>query len=70
MRKVIYKLANGKVTTNYAEAVVNGNYQLALETIPEAPLRMSEKMRNRVLKNYTEDIVHNRYIEVIEKYDK
>ena len=34
MRKVIYKLANGKVTTNYAEAVANGNYQLALETIP------------------------------------
>lgn len=33
-------------------------------------LSLSEKMRNRVLKNYTEDIVHNRYIEVIEKYDK
>ena len=50
MRRVIYKLANGKVTTNYAEAVVNGNYQLALETIPEAPLRMSEKMKNRRVK--------------------
>lgn len=50
MRRVIYKLANGKVTTNYAEAVANGNYQLALETIPEAPLRMSEKMKNRRVK--------------------
>ena len=50
MRRVIYKLASGKVRTNYAEAVVNGNYQLALETIPEAPLRMSKKMKNRRVK--------------------
>lgn len=50
MRKVIYKLANGKVTTNYAEAVACGNYRLTLETIPEAPLRMSEKMRNHRVK--------------------
>ncbi len=50
MRKVIYKLANGKITTNYAEAVANDNYKLALETIPESPLRMSEKMKNRRVK--------------------
>ena len=50
MRKVIYNLANGKVTTTCAEAAANGNYQLALETIPEAPLRMSEKMKNRRVK--------------------
>jgi len=50
MRKVVYKLENGKVTTNYAEAVAYGSYRLALETIPEAPLRMSEKMKNRRVK--------------------
>ena len=50
MRKVIYKKEKRKVTTNNAEAGVNGNYQLALETIPEAPLRMSEKMKNRRVK--------------------
>ena len=50
MRRVIYKLANGKATTNYAEAIACSNYKLALETVPEAPLRMSEKMKNRRVK--------------------